>query len=89
MLGALMARGLSLPLPSDQVHVIQNGVKVPLETLGREAVWKYEKAVGTAYKDWLSLEGSDLLALPTASAAKVIERRATAIKARARAQVTR
>ena len=89
VLGALMARGLSLPLPSDQVHVIQNGVKVPLETLGREAVWKYEKAVGTAYKDWLSLEGSDLLALPTATAAKVIERRANAIKARARAQLAR
>ena len=38
---------------------------------------------------WLSLEGSDLLALPTATAAKVIERRANAIKARARAQLAR
>ena len=80
VLGSLLARGLSLPLPSSEVSVFQNGVKVPLESLGREAVWKYEKAVGVGYKEWLGNEGADLLKLPVATADKVIKRRAAAIK---------
>jgi hypothetical protein len=89
VLGALLARGLSLPMPSDQISVIKDGVKVPLETLGREAVWKYERAVGQGYKAWLNLEGSDLLKLPTKQADAVIKRRAEVIKARAKGQVMR
>lgn len=89
VLGALMARGLSLPMPSDQIHVFKDGLKVPLETLGREAVWKYERAVGQAYKEWLHLEGADLLKLPVKQADAVIKRRAESIKSRAKAAVTR
>jgi hypothetical protein len=89
VLGALMARGLTLPIPSDQIHVFKDGVKVPLESLGREAVWKYERAVGRGYKDWLSLEGSDLLKMSTKQADAVIQRRANAIKMRAKAQVVK
>jgi len=89
VLGALLARGLSLPMPSDQISVIKDGVKVPLESLGREAVWKYERAVGQGYKAWLNLEGSDLLKLMTKQADAVIKRRAEVIKARAKGQVMR
>jgi hypothetical protein len=83
VLGVMLSRGLSLPLPSSEVSVFQNGVKVPLESLGREAVWKYEKAVGTAYKEWLSDEGAELLKMPVSTLDKVIKRRASAIKQRA------
>jgi hypothetical protein len=62
---------------------------VPLETLGRDAVWKYEKAVGQGYKEWLHLEGSDLLKLPVQEADARIKSRAEAIKARAKASVVR
>jgi hypothetical protein len=89
VLGALLARGLSLPMPSDQVTVIQDNVRVPLETLGRDAVWRYEKAVGQGYKDWLSLEGSDLLKLPVQEADARIKARSAAIKARAKASVVK
>lgn len=89
VLGALMARGLSLPMPSDQVHVIKDNVRVPLDTLGREAVYRYEKAVGQGYKDWLSLEGSDLLKMSVEDASNIIKRRADAIKSRAKAAVLR
>jgi hypothetical protein len=89
VLGALLARGLALPMPSDQISVFKNGVKVPLESLGREAVWKYEKAVGQGYKEWLYLEGSDLLQMPVKQAAKVIEQRAASIKRQALARVVR
>jgi hypothetical protein len=87
VLGSLLARGLSLPLPSSEVSVFQDGVKVPLESLGREAVWKYEKAVGTGYKAWLSDEGSDLLKMPVTTADKIIKRRAAQIKRGALATV--
>jgi hypothetical protein len=89
VLGALLARGLSLPMPSDQVTVIKDNVRVPLETLGRDAVWRYEKAVGQGYKDWLSLEGSDLLKLPVQEADARIKARSAAIKARAKASVVK
>jgi hypothetical protein len=89
VLGALLARGLALPMPSDQVTVFKDNVRVPLETLGRDAVWKYEKAVGQGYKEWLYLEGSDLLKLPAQEADARIKARAEAIKARAKAQVLR
>ena len=89
VLGALLGRGLNLPQPSDAVLVVQNGVKVPLETLGREKVWQYEKAVGTAYKQWLATEGSALLQMPVKQAAKVIEQRAASIKRQALARVVR
>lgn len=89
VLGALLARGLTLPMPSDQVTVIKDNVRVPLETLGRDAVWKYEKAVGQGYKDWLSLEGSDLLKLPVQEADARIKARSAAIKARAKASVVK
>lgn len=89
VLGALLGRGLNLPQPSDAVHVVQNGVKVPLETLGREKVWQYEKAVGTAYKQWLAAEGTTLLQMPVKQAAKVIEQRAASIKRQALARVVR
>jgi hypothetical protein len=89
VLGALLARGLSLPMPSDEVTVIKDNVRVPLETLGRDAVWRYEKAVGQGYKDWLSLEGSDLLKLPVQEADARIKARSAAIKARAKASVVK
>ena len=89
VLGALLARGLSLPMPSDQVTVIKDNVRVPLETLGRDAVWRYEKAVGQGYKDWLSLEGSDLLKLPVQDADARIKARSAAIKARAKTSVVK
>ena len=89
VLGALLARGLSLPMPSDQVTVIKDNVRVPLETLGRDAVWRYEKAVGQGYKDWLSLEGSDLLKLPVQEADARIKARSAAIKARAKTSVVK
>jgi hypothetical protein len=89
VLGALLARGLALPMPSDQIHVFKNGVKMPLETLGKEAVWKYEKAVGTGYKQWLSTEGRDLLQMPVEEADKTIQRRAKEIKNTAKAAVVR
>jgi hypothetical protein len=89
VLGALLARGLALPMPSDQVTIIKDNVRVPLETLGRDAVWKYEKAVGQGYKEWLHLEGSDLLKLPVQEADARIKSRAEAIKARAKASVVR
>lgn len=89
VLGALLARGLTLPMPSDQVTVIKDNVRVPLETLGRDAVWRYEKAVGQGYKDWLSLEGSDLLKLPVQEADARIKARSAAIKARAKASVVK
>ena len=89
VLGALLGRGLNLPQPSDAVMVYQNGVKVPLEKLGREKVWQYEKAVGTAYKAWLATEGSALLQMPVKQADKVIEQRAASIKRQALARVTR
>jgi hypothetical protein len=62
---------------------------VPLETLGRDAVWKYEKAVGQGYKEWLHLEGSDLLQMPVEEADKTIQRRAKEIKNTAKAAVVR
>lgn len=89
VLGALLARGLALPMPSDEVTVIKDNVRVPLETLGRDAVWRYEKAVGQGYKDWLSLEGSDLLKLPVQDADARIKARSAAIKARAKASVVK
>jgi len=89
VLGALLARGLALPMPSDQVKLYQNGVKVPLETLGREAVWQYERAVGQGYKDWLSTDGAALLTLPVDQAEKVIQRRAEVIKRQALGRVQR
>jgi hypothetical protein len=89
VLGALLARGLALPMPSDEVTVIKDNVRVPLETLGRDAVWRYEKAVGQGYKDWLSLEGSDLLKLPVQEADARIKARSAAIKARAKASVVK
>lgn len=88
VLGALMARGLSLPQPSDQIAVYQGGVKMPLEKLGREAVWRYERAVGEGYRAWLSEDGNRLLAMPVAAADKVIAARANAIKQQALARVT-
>jgi hypothetical protein len=89
VLGALLARGLALPMPSDEVTVIKDNVRVPLETLGRDAVWRYEKAVGQGYKDWLSLEGSDLLKLPVQEAAARIQARSATIKARAKTSVVK
>lgn len=89
VLGALLARGLALPMPSDQVKLYQNGVKVPLETLGREAVWQYERAVGQGYKDWLSTDGAALLTLPVDQAEKAIQRRAETIKRQALGRVQR
>jgi hypothetical protein len=89
VLGALLARGLALPMPSDEVTVITDNVRVPLETLGRDAVWRYEKAVGQGYKDWLSLEGSDLLKLPVQEADARIKARSAAIKARAKTSVVK
>jgi hypothetical protein len=89
VLGALLGRGLALPQPSDAVMVYQNGVKVPLEKLGREKVWQYEKAVGTAYKQWLATEGATLLQMPVKQADKVIEQRAGSIKRQALARLTR
>lgn len=88
VLGALMARGLSLPQPSDQIAVYQGGVKMSLEKLGREAVWRYEKAVGEGYRAWLAEDGNRLLAMPVAAADKVIAARANAIKQQALARVT-
>ncbi len=89
VLGALLARGLALPMPSDEVKLYQNGVKVPLETLGREAVWQYERAVGQGYKDWLSTDGAALLTLPVDQAEKAIQRRAETIKRQALGRVQR
>jgi len=89
VLGALLGRGLNLPQPSDAVMVYQNGIKVPLATLGRDKVWQYEKAVGTAYKQWLATEGTTLLQMPVKQADKVIEQRAGSIKRQALARVTR
>ncbi len=89
VLGALLARGLSLPMPSDQVRVTQGGARVPLESLGREAVWQYERAVGQGYKDWLATDGAKLLALPVEQAEKFIQRRAEGIKRQALGRVMR
>jgi hypothetical protein len=52
-------------------------------------VWKYEKAVGQGYKEWLHLEGSDLLQMPVEEADKTIQRRAKEIKNTAKAAVVR
>lgn len=70
-------------------QLYQNGVKVPLETLGREAVWQYERAVGQGYKDWLSTDGAALLTLPMDQAEKAIQRRAEVIKRQALGRVQR
>ena len=81
VLGSLLSRGLALPQPSDAVKVYQDGVKVPLSSLGREKVWQYEKAVGEGYKAWLgSAEGAKLLTSTVFVADKIIDRRATEIK---------
>lgn len=87
VLGKLLARGLNLPLPSDDVEVYDRGSKVKLESLGRDVVWKYEKAVGDGYKQWLSSEGAALLAMPIKEADRAINYRARSIKRAARIQV--
>lgn len=80
VLGKLIARGHDLQMASSTRLVFQDGRKVPLETLGRDVVWRYEQAVGQGYKQWLDQQGDQLLAMPVAQADKVIDRRSRAIR---------
>lgn len=83
VLGNLLARGLDLPAASTQRHVIKDGARVPIKSLGADAEWRYAKAVGEGYRAWLNEDGLDLLAMPDKQAARVIEHRAEVIKRQA------
>jgi hypothetical protein len=88
VLGALLARGLTLPAASDEALITVNGVRAPIEALGREAVWRYEKAVGEGYRAWLaSPDGQALLTMPVQQAERVINLRSQTIKRQAKVRV--
>ena len=90
VLGGLLARGLNLPAASDKAMITKDGVRMPIEALGGEAVWRYEKAVGEGYRAWLaSPDGQALLTMPVQQAERVINYRAESIKRQAKAKVTR
>lgn len=79
-LAKLIARGHDLQQPSTSRQIFKDGKKVPLETLGRDVAYEYEKAVTTGYKQWLTEDGEALLALPVEQADKVIENRSRTIR---------
>lgn len=83
VLGGLLARGLSLPEPDTSRKMKINGQDVSIKELGREAEWKYQRAVGQAYKAWLATEGQALLAMPDVQLQRVIEHRAKVFKIQA------
>lgn len=83
VLGGLLARGLSLPEPDTSRKMKINGQSVSIKELGREAEWKYQRAVGQAYKAWLATEGQALLAMPDVQLQRVIEHRAKVFKIQA------
>ena len=80
VLGVLNSRGLSVPAASTERYVWHNGSKVQIKSLGREAEYKYVKAVGKGYKEWLATEGRDLLSQPPEAAARQIRLQSERIK---------
>lgn len=80
VLGVLLSRGLSLPAASPERYVWHDGTKVQIKSLGREAEYKYAKAVGKGYKEWLSTEGQDLLTQPPEALARQIRSQSERIK---------
>jgi hypothetical protein len=80
VLGVLLSRGLSLPAASAERYVWHDGTKVQIKSLGREAEYKYAKAVGKGYKEWLSTEGQDLLTQPPEALARQIRSQSERIK---------
>jgi hypothetical protein len=79
-LGKLLARGHDLQQPTTSRLVWKDGKKVPLETLGRDVAYEYEKEVTTGYKEWLTKDGDTLLEMPRQQADKVIDRRSKNIR---------
>jgi hypothetical protein len=80
VLGVLLSRGLSLPAASPERYVWHDGTKVQIKSLGRDAEYKYAKAVGKGYKEWLSTEGRDLLTQPPEAIARQIRLQSDRIK---------
>jgi hypothetical protein len=80
VLGVLLSRGLSLPAASPERYVWHDGTKVQIKSLGRDAEYKYAKAVGKGYKEWLSTEGQDLLTQPPEAIARQIRSQSERIK---------
>ena len=80
VLGVLLSRGLSLPAANTERYVWHDGTKVQIKSLGREAEYKYAKAVYKGYKEWLSTEGQDLLTQPPEAIARQIRLQSDRIK---------
>jgi hypothetical protein len=80
VLGVLLSRGLSLPAANTERYVWHEGAKVQIKSLGREAEYKYAKAVYKGYKEWLSTEGQDLLTQPPEAIARQIRSQSERIK---------
>lgn len=87
LLGALMARGITLPQADDSKRVVHEGEKVKLGDLGGTTVWRYQKAVGQAYQELLATEGQKLLLMEPERAQRILNRYTDRIKDRAAAQV--
>lgn len=87
LLGALMARGITLPQADDSKRVVHEGEKVKLGDLGGTTVWRYQKAVGQAYQELLVTEGQKLLLMEPERAQRILNRYTDRIKDRAAAQV--
>lgn len=83
VLGALLARGLSLPEADTSKKLKIAGKEMTIKEIGKDAEWRYQKAVGQAYRAWLATEGQALLQMNDVGLQKVISRRADVIRAQA------
>jgi hypothetical protein len=75
----LISRGVDLPNPSTDRKIFKDGKKVPMDSLGKQVTYDFEKSVALAYGKFLTEHGEELKKLPTRALDKVVQRKASLI----------
>lgn len=90
-LAKLIGRGFTLPTPETNRKVWKSDGWTTIAALGADTEWRYQKAVGDGYRDWLgSAAAAELLTNPDGLAVqRVINRQADVIKMQAVAKVVK